>query len=725
MLLACCSSLPFLGGPLAFAQTPAASRGSDEIVVTAERRARDVADVPITITALTGEELQEAGVTRSDDLTQLTPGLQVSRTGSNGFFFLRGVGTSINPIGADTSIALYVDGIYQPRSRNTLVTFLDIDRVEVLKGPQGTLYGRNAAGGAINIISKAPEAGFSGVLEAGVGDYNALTASATINIPLVGDTLIARASIQRSTRDGYVDNVAANASESELESEDILQGRAQLLYRITPNLDFLVSGYSFRDDGVGAALRSTLDGLTNYPRDFLGAEQPSDPRTVSNDFVFPLDWRTRSLNGKLTWDIADDVTLTVLGGQQYSRQTEAIDRDDTAEAYSSLLAADKSVSHSLEAVLTYPLGDHLELTSGVSYFQEKDRIRTALYSSEIANINGAFTYFTEGVRANVLFYSESYGVFTQGTYSFRDDLRFTGGVRYSFDEKEYENQTEVAPPFTPFFPVGGFGDEDSWDSVTFLTRLEHDINPKELLFVSYSKGFKSGGFNTNAERAAPAFEPETLYSLEVGYKGRFDAQGLTFNASAFYYDYSDIQVQISRTGSQLVSVENAAGAEVYGVDLDATFVPTEALLLSLGAEFLHSEYKDYFSVDTYNDANGLVDLSGEPLTRAPEVSLIGSAVYTQRLGSWAALRGRVDWSYRSDFTFRPFAPSYNTEPGYHVVNAALTLLSPSGSTALEISVKNAFDELYRANLGDPPSPDAPGNIYAPPRTVGLTLRRTF
>lgn len=702
---------------------PVTGDGPD-IIVTAEKRASNLQDVPLSIAAVSGSTLASSGVNSVVDLPVAVAGLQVNRTGPNGFLFLRGLGTAINPIGADPSVAVYKDGLYRPRTRDTLIDFLDVARVEVLKGPQGTLYGRNAVGGTINIISNLPTSRFEGSVDLELGNYGLFRTTGILNVPVAGDLLAFRGAIRRSRRDGYVSNIAPGVP-STLENQDVWNGQAQLRIRPSDTLDVILSASAYRDDTNGFAFRPTIPGFGNFAVQVLRATQPTNPRIVSNDYVNPSNIRSETYALSVEWTPSSETRVKLHGGQSISSAIESIDRDDTAVAFSFLSAADRSKNNYAEIVLTQELGALFQLTAGASYFDENATQATRIGAGIPLFLPPPAppSFIPVRVAADITFKSKALGAFLQATYNLSESTRFTAGLRYSWERKSYTNSSTVGVGGPPRL-VPSFTDKQSWGAVTWLARLSHDFNADVMGYASVSTGFKGGGFNTAVPQRAPAFEPEDILGVEAGLKSVWFDRRVTLNVAAFYYDYKNIQVQKNDPGALVNAIENASAARIFGADIDITYRPTSRLSLLVSAQALDTRFKSYKAFNPYDLAGGLIDLSGRKLSRAPSLSLGGAVDYTLPLENLGEVRFRTDVSYRSTFEFRPFGQSFDREKAYALVNARLTW-SPDDRIDVSVFAQNLTDRLYRINLGDPPAPDAPGNYYGAPRTFGVGLAFRF
>ena len=513
----------------------------DEIVVTAQKREQELFEIPIAISAFSGSQLERSGISDLTGLTEQVPGLEISPSeAGGGTVFIRGIGTAVQGVGADPNVAIYRDGVYVSRHALAFQDFIDIDRVEVLRGPQGTLYGRNATGGAINIISNRPgsEWRVNGRLEG--GRYDKYTGAIAAGGPVVADRLWVRGSYVRSTQENYVENVFDPSSPFREKIIDSEAFNGSVVFEVTDNLEVALQADYEEDNGFGVLpIRKSWLG----PRDiaeagpFFGVPQElTDDRFESNqDFADTGDakLRNRGAGATVTWDF-EGYTLKSISGYRRFESTRVFDNDGTNAPIATAVTPSDSESFSQEVQLLSPSGGKFEWILGAFYYDEKSRglgrfggprnfdvgLGELGFSGVLANSQSNFDSTIE---------TEAWAIFAQGTYNISDQWRATLGLRYSDEEKSFQttadnlrsviNQDEVdeflASPLAEIpFEDGTVGDvvnnivaffdepvtaatrdAASFDAFTPRVSLEWLPNQDYLFYAAVSKGFKSGGFN--------------------------------------------------------------------------------------------------------------------------------------------------------------------------------------------------------------------------------------
>jgi iron complex outermembrane recepter protein len=749
------------------AQSPAAPSAAhdegalNEIVVTATRHIETVQRVAVPIQALSSEDLTRANVSRPEDISSIAPGVQIGTSGSFPQAYVRGVGNYSVQAFAEGAVSFNLDGVYISRGWATRGMFYDLDRVEVVEGPQGTLYGRNSSGGAINVITARPKLGsMSGFAELEAGNYNLKQGTAALNLPL-GETVALRVSGQVVNRSGYLTNG--------YDDDKTQSSRVQLLW--APNDDFsllLNSNYQHAGGkGSGEVLSPQLPG--NPFRD------TSDPAVtaiiqaqpgIGQFLTYPkndgfLDDTVYTGGAELNWNLGF-ATLTALPAYRDSTL-----RDLTyAPAFSV-----QNYEHDKQTSLEIRLGndsEKLKWVLGGYYFNERD-----------TNLSGDKALIVlQGVNAQVVpqmdLQTRSYAAFGQATYSLTDRFRLTGGLRYTYEHKRldqmilYYSFPNFAPPpcsggavfdpatvEIPLFCRAQIPQDGtlSYNSVTYKAGVEYDLAPRSMAYANVSTGFKSGGFFT----APPpnSFHPEKLTAFDVGVKNRFLDNRLQVNVEGFYWDYRDHQESFTGPTSvpgffTFVTV-NAGRAKSYGADLDVRFLATPRDELSLKTQYDKSNYGVfkflYLSAvfgspvtscqvgPLQNSGSQEVDCGGKPLVRAPQWSGTAAYSHTFGLGEHGDLTASLGAQFASAaYLSIDFLPAAE-QGAYAIGNFDLTYKSNTGRWVLTSFVHNLTNEVVRNQaFRDPfvgpadPLADPQGVILTtirPPRTFGGRVRFNF
>ena len=694
----------------------------EEIVVTAEKREQNSQSVGISMSTFSEANLESLGTRSVLELSRFVPNLQIGSETSDLKVMLRGVGSDNLEAFGDPGVAIHIDGVYQARPSGGNSLFHDMERVEVLRGPQGTLYGRNATGGAINFITRKPTDEFDAALDIGVGDEGWKRARGMINTPL-GETLMFRASGVVEERDGVQQNLISGGTKGN--NIDDTSVRAHLTWLASDNATIMLSAHSLDKGGVGpvrkrvSAPGSTVISPSGVPancQDCGYVINPADLRTVFKDTAESFDLKTDGYSINLDYDFGSMV-LTAIGSDQSTDMDLLVDSDqnpmskgrrggttDTAQV------AQRSDQQTLEVRLASDSDGPWEWLAGVYYLDEN-----AFQNTEI-NRNPTF-----GASANIDVLhdvnSTSKAAFGQLSFSPSDNLKLTAGARYSKDEKDAVGGTIVTidppNPFIPFPPPGrtivtppivrgshGFTPEGDWSKTTWKLGLDWTVSDDSLLYATVSTGYKAGGFNFGVA-SAEIYDPEELTAFEVGSKNRFMENRVQLNMATFYYDYTDLQVfqVVDRT----IVVRNAAEARIYGAEVELVAMVSEALQIDASLGLLNTEYENFvlpsnlFLGATGDPTN--VDVSGNNLVNAPETSSHVGAQYTFNLQNYGNLTARIQGSWTDDVYLRPLnLKTFDVQESYAIWDAKLMWESESGSWWAEAFYNNLGDEDVISNL---------------------------
>lgn len=734
---ACVASLA--GAPaLAQSVEPVASPQSDvpddeaEIVVTAQRRESSLQNVAATLAVVTGAELTRSGVNDSQNLQNLVPGLVVAREiGMSNQLFIRGVGNNLLGISSGNSVATYIDGVYIPNSNQSFQVFNDVERVEVLKGPQAVLYGRNATGGALLITSRAPSDTFEGSGDISYGNYNTILARGSVSGPLAGDVLTARVSGQYGKRDAYGINLFSGRGQ-DFEKSWAIKGAI----KYEPSTSFSVT--------VGADYSRLITGdfakSTNITSWAYVATSPSqytpDPRARYTNIDSYQPSRDRGVHGTVVADVGIGKLTSVTSYRKYEVGPYFADSDGVAQNlslapgfqvyFNGNFIGSKQFYH--ETFLATPSDKPFRATVGGNYFNEDaiDKSRP---------FQGAFNYNDRALKAH------AWSVYADLSYDVVPRLTLNAGARYSYEKKRYA-QTKVLANAAG--QPTGFGatvaNADSWNSFTPKFSLEYRPQDGVLLYASATKGFKSGGFNETDP--TNSFNPETIWGYEVGIKSR-PTSDLTANFSAFYYDYKDLQVQQIIFPSYIRLIKNASSAAIYGAEAELTYRPSRGLKFGANLAYLHGEYGDLnLCVDALgactitvggatvlNPATNL-NLKGNTIARAPTLSTLFSADYKADLGNGAiSIHGEA--TYRSRTYFSPYQLDIQSSSPYWLANSSIRYDLPGDRVSVSAYVQNIFDKVYFTHVATVarflgPIDGLPQYVhYGAPRTYGVRLGVTF
>jgi iron complex outermembrane receptor protein len=672
------------------ADSGAGSAEQDAIVVTAQRREERLKDVPITVMALSGNDLAASGATGSRDLQAVVPGLTITSTGQYTQATIRGVGTSIT--NGESPVSVYVDGVYFTSQIFSVFDLVNVDSVQVLKGPQGTLFGRNATGGAILVTTRTPGDKLEGKMSATYGRFDQVRLTGYVGGPL-SDTLKADLVAFYHDDNGYSRDALLGTQLSTYREYGV---RGKLLFQPTDNTHFkLIGDWGRLTDSTGNSVRPFVGTKTSI----AGAFVPANP------FELALTFEPYSKNrgGGVSFEAQHDfagMSLKSLSAYRATRHHGFSDQDRTPAAVSRVEVEVDQKVFTQEFTLASTEPGPLQWLVGAFYFNEK-RINPTLS-------NGALV--TDAHIRN-----EAYAGFGELTFQVADPLKLIAGIRYSSETTDIDQTRGSGTPRT----FSGGAKFDAWTPrFSFVYSLNDDSN----LYATYSQGFKSGLINATTFAGAP-IAPEKLKAYEVGYK--LAARGISFNLSGFYYDYKDLQLS-ARTPGGLSFILNAANAEIYGLDADMSARLAPGLRFRAGANYTHSKYVDFtqapFFVPAPGGGNTAVtgDASGNDLIRTPKFTGNVGLDYRQDHGRGAFIAS-TNLHYNSGFAWT--VDGRVRQPDYALLNAEIGWAWNDDKNRITLWGKNLTNTVYGQGVSVTGFADAVS--YARPRTYGITLEFGF
>lgn len=735
------SLLPLLAGIMSiFAAAPVAAQDTgrvlEEVMVTAQKRAENLQDVPVTVTAYTGDTLIEMGIEDTQKLMAVTPGLVFNNTGATNQPYLRGVGTRFAVAGLEPSVATYLDDQYVNRTHALLFDFFDVQRVEVLKGPQGTLFGRNASGGAMRVITNEVTDEMEGDVTLTAGNFDHFGFKGAFNLPIT-DSLGVRVAAIHKRRDGYVDNISTLPGvHDEYDDQDALALRGKLRWDITDRTTLRLSlTYSKSEDMKGAESQAVTSlPNTGFNRGGISATAVDEvaldvPASEEQD----LEHWYGAARLEHDFDFAQFVSITTVS---YDEAFFPFDADGTdAEVINSFNSEHDYESLSQEFQLISNPGGKLDWLVGLYYFEEEIDYEGAV---DVSAPVGRLSVGNQNVE------TEAYAVFGQATWNFDEHWALTFGARYSEEEKDlFLGDSLIGLPV--IFPVvqTPLTDSKNWDSFTPRVTLEYRTDNDILFFATFASGFKSGGYNVPAFTQTATINPEEIDMYEFGMKGDFFDSRLRLNGTFFYYDYVDLQVSRAATsiggGAVSVSTENAADAELYGVDLEATWLVTDHTSLSAGLNLMDSEYQDYTAAAKIFTAPAAVTdvtsnvpfiADGHELLRAPGESFFVNLIHDMPLDNGGNVGISMNYSWKSEYRFDFIAPNPGgavanqlQNDSYGLLNARVTYTTPNQQWRVSLWGNNIADEEYFVD-----SIIAGSGLrvtYGPPLTFGVDINYRF
>ncbi len=729
---------------------PAAEAGRDpssftsleEVVVTARRHEENLQSTPISITAFSANALAAKQVDNISQISTFTPNLVFnnsaaisgSRVASS--VFIRGIGQLDFTLVTDPGVGLYVDGVYVARSVGGVLDLVDVDRIEVLRGPQGTLFGKNTIGGAISITSKAPSREFLGDIELKTGTGQRADAKLMVSGPL-SDTLGARLSLGTFHQDGYVTNVGGG---KKLGDTNATVGRLSLEWRPTDAAKVIFAAdATVRDETAQPARIIAFNPAGGAPTfgPFNGVVAPAigvapyDARYLAGGPFVTYAGNTSYLKslanvyGTSLTASYDFGGLTVKSISSYRQFTSKFGRDpdNSPLRITGTFDSMDQKQYSQELQATGVNFDHkLEWTVGAFYFKETG-----------SNLNIVPTAVID-IYSGGSIDNKSVAVYGHASYALTSKLRVSGGVRYTNEDKAFlPDQHVYYNQYSALFGGAGFTNgqlilphqtyTDSFDNVSGQAGLDYQLTPNILLYASFSQGFKSGGFNQRVfpPRSEPgSFAPEKADVYEIGAKLSNPSKTLQLNGALFYTHYDDIQVKIIDVVAP--GLGNAANGRIEGGEVELQAVPVKNLHLEASVGVLDTKYTR-FAAD-FDPSQGITTHNRFP--NSPKLSLSGAGEYTWALSGLGDVTARVDVTHRSKTYFDAANSPRIAQPELTLVNAGLTFRSEDGKWQAALQVRNLTDKLYFTAGND--EYNGFGYVerqYARPREWSLSLKRSF
>lgn len=666
-----------------------------EVVVTAEREKTNLQYTPVVISALSGKSLQNDNVNTLRGVSFLVPGFQFGQTVGQANASIRGIGSSDIIFGANPTIAYYQDGVYIAQPEAMLGMMFDVAQVQVLEGPQGTLYGRNATGGAIVVTSRKPTTTDQGYVGLTLGNYGTVESQLALSGPIAG-SLLGRVAVQTLNNNGYGKNLVTGKRIDNANDQSV---RASLLWNHGGAFQYLLQAYYHHENDRNYAEHyGGLGNLGNPPVTPLGVllggyTTPVDSQNTTNT-IDPMNKRSvYSVTGTATWRLGRRVTLKSITGYLHDDLSlvSPVDPSSLTLLVADVNQAETQVSEELQSFVNI---GRSHIIGGLYYFEEH------LIGQEPVGINllsvGGPNFLSQGVNQAGDTHTDSYAAYLQYKYDVTNKLSVTAGGRYTYEWDGILNEfgENFQQPFDPnapitYVPPFPYRASKAYHDFTPTATISYKFNPATFAYVTFAEGFRAGGFNIGVDQ--PAFKPETIREYEGGLKTTLLGGKMRFNVSGFYYKYTNLQETIVN-GTQSI-IENAARATLYGGNVQLSVIPLRNLKFEGGVSALHSQFNEYTTADPANPQFGVQDLAGRQLPEAPKLTAVGQGEYTWPLGTGAlSLRGQYRWTDTEYFT--PFDTRNAWSPAHGVANAFLTFNSGSGNWRLTAFVRNLTNKTY-------------------------------
>jgi len=711
---------PIAGAVLLACSTPALAEAQDneaggipEIVVTAERRDAELQSVPLSVTAVTAEDLRSLVLIDTIDIPFAVPGVELSQRGLGATPFIRGVGSMNGALGDEAPVAMYVDGVYLANPDATIFELNDVRQVEVIKGPQGTLFGRNATGGVIQVVTRQPQAEPSTEVRLQYGSYATLGGS-IYTTGGIGDSSAASLSLYgRDQRDGWGTNVVTGADTFRHRDYG---ARAQFLWTPGSASRVLLTASHFYKDGEDGMSHHFLpgavglDGVTTFSGYYNSASDPQDR----------ADYRHSVISARIEHDFSAAQLVSITSWQSLDAFLR-LDQDATPAPIVDAPVSQYARTITQELQLLSRSDDPLQWIAGLYYFND-------ISAYDPFKLNGAVAAPLTSLEIRSQQHSESYAAFGQATLRLASRLRLTLGSRYTRDERRVDGTT-LGLAGTQGIVLGQARQNAAWGKPTWRAALAADLAPDVMAFISWDRGFKSGLYNM-VSYTDPPVNPEVLDAWQAGIKSSWLDHRLRLNLSAYRYRYQNIQVEATVAGT-IISL-NAAAARMHGVDADLDYAPVQSLTFHAGVALLHGRYSNFQNAPITapaRDASGQLvggnvvtsgDATGLQTARSPARTATVNARY--RLFT---SRGEMGFSaayYRnSGFAWDP--DNRLKEPAFGILNATIDWTSPSQ----RVTVRGSGRNLNGAEVCQYGTAPALGDLCSPraPREVDLDVLLKF
>jgi iron complex outermembrane recepter protein len=741
-----------LGLAVACASQTVVAQSLEEVIVTARHKNENLQSVPIAVSAFGAEQMRMARLEGLGDMAGRVPGFQIStESASEPNLFIRGIGSDMESAGSDSAIGIFVDGVYQSRGAAAATELFDLERIEIMRGPQGTLYGKNVVGGAIAYITQKPTEEFEGKLELGLGNYDLIETRGILNVPM-GDSLAGRFSFATKDRDGTADNLHTG---NEVDDRDQYSVRGQLAWDATDALEFILSADMYDQDST-APWRSLTkaDTSINAPND--RSDKPweaKDPRKGYNSLDGVQDVSLWGTALTVNWH-TDAFTLTSITAYRDNDYTMI---DNAAGTYVSLDVNGALDDHpdnwdydptaSGESPHDYPslewnqdkqeesdqfsqefrlaglaMNNKLDWLAGVYYAEETvDRTEVVNFYFDI---HTWYSFGSRGVESNATSVdTTSYAAFAQGTWHFNDAWSLTLGGRYSVDDKDFSAMRDAPEEWPPLFY--DVDDSEEWSEFTPNATLNFQANDDVFMYLTYSEGYKAGGWNgedaVSGEIAAESYDPEYATNFEFGAKTEWWDNRLQLNGALFYTVYDDLQTDQfvdQEGGAPAIITSNAEEAESQGLEIEFIALLTEGLTLSGSYGYLDTE----ITGDLFTEIGGeQVNLKGNTLRRSPENTAYIALQYDWEMGDMPT-SARLSWRYQDEFFYENENYDITTVDSQYTIDASARLTSASGSWEAMIWGKNLSDEDIVSSVTEFRNLYT---TYGEPRTYGVSLSWNF
>jgi iron complex outermembrane receptor protein len=703
-------SMPAAHAQQATTSASASGRELEEVIVTARRREESMQEVPIAVSAFSADELRQLQAEDLAGLQGTVPNMNLVQgrgSASSANVYIRGIGQPDALQTFDPGVGIYLDDVFVARIQGALFNLYDVQRVEVLRGPQGTLYGKNTIGGAIRLISKKPPDQLSGQAELGYGNYDLFTAKGYLGGP-VTDTFGASVAGVYTTRNGITEDPSTGRHYNDI---DTAAGRVILEWDPTEDLNINLAADYTRQHNALSLGRPEAPLLQVNLLGGVKVLQPAPTKPwdykVATSFTGNEGQKLENWGTALTigWKLSDAWLLKSITAYRNLQPDFYIDIDGSVFQLGDVFVGIDENQKSQEFQFQYDAGGRLNMVLGLYYFGEENKSDQIAWANDFLTLGALPLTFKRTVNDKLT--TDSYAAFGQGTWKFTDRLTGTVGLRYTDESKDYWRTTSTFSNLSLLVGTFEYKDHDSWGAWTPTFALDYKLNDRSMVYASAAEGFKSGGFNgrANTPGETGSFNPEYVWTYELGTKNTSSDDRLRLNADVFYSDYTDFQARVSEIVDPNAPVPNfsfpvvnAGAMNIYGAELEATWVPVDELSLQAQIGYLHADYTKFTETVKGPDGNPVKrDRSNDHPPFAPDWTTRLAAAYTFELGDKGGLTLSVDAIYRGKQWLSVDNRDVLTQDSYTLMNVLLSWASASNAWYASAGVKNLTDEVYKTD----------------------------
>jgi iron complex outermembrane receptor protein len=743
-----------IGLTIAGTQATANELKLEEVVVVAEKRSESLQDLSQAVTAITSDELDQKNINSFIDISAIAPGVNIAKNeGFKTVITIRGVGNEANQNAvANPSVSYHLDGIYVASPFAIQADFIDVERIEALRGPQGTLFGQNSTGGAINVISKAPSTeDIEGKADLTVGEYDLLKVRGSINLPIT-DSIATRTSFSKIEQDGFTDNIING---QDLDDTNNISVRTDWKFDVSDTLSLRAFGQYFEEDSNGAAIKGIDDPTADERK--LAQDTTAKYELESKIAAAIVEWDAGFATVKALASWQEDEILIVRDNDRHSYQ---LNPEITRSEFNPEINIQETTTLELNVISNEPLFGSVDWIVGAFYLdtdiditiREELDLNPVNFDPNLA-FNGILDGYetTPGAPGERGFISdsnptrESLSFYGQTTWSITDRTRLITGLRYTEDEVESQ--------VSNFFVLPAQQLKANSDAVTGRLALEYDVSDSAMAYASYTKGFKPGGtnltfgtpegiLNDGSIDSSPAlvtenYEDETINAYELGLKSEFFDGRVRANLAVFFYDYENLQFQATDPDPFQGGVANIPKTEIYGAELELSALLSESFTLDMNLATLDGEVTGSFealdnvkaegSFDDFARYNLREDINGNELAKSPGLTADISLRYNTVFDSGTEFMGSIQYTYRGDFEQRVFNnPDVDQVDSYEVVNLVTSLDFAENTWGLDLMAMNIFDEDgVNSRMTDVFGVSQTGEELISPRQVMARVRYQF